>query len=249
MKKINFIYNACVMLLALISVAFTIADICGASVVTQPWFYPVDNAILILFTFDYFVRLVLAGHKWRFIKENIFDLLAIIPFNTLFSMFRILRVFRIIKLAKLTKLAKLFRLVGVGGRLKTRLHAFLHTNGLIYVIYVNVVCVLLGAIAIYLVEGGLTVHSFGDAIWWAFVTATTVGYGDISPSTGLGRVIAAILMICGIGLISMLTGTIATFFTVNAQHSEKEEKLEALKKAAEDLTPDEIENLIKQIKE
>ena len=54
---------------------------------------------------------------------------------------------------------------------------------------------------------------FIDALWWSFVTASTVGYGDISPQTGLGRLIASILMLVGIGTIGMLTGTIATYFT------------------------------------
>lgn len=52
-----------------------------------------------------------------------------------------------------------------------------------------------------------------DALWWSIVTCTTVGYGDISPSTLPGRIIAVFLMIVGIGLISMLTGTITTYFT------------------------------------
>ncbi len=49
-------------------------------------------------------------------------------------------------------------------------------------------------------------------LWWSIVTATTVGYGDISPSTGLGRLIALILMATGIGLLGMITGSIATYF-------------------------------------
>ena len=53
--------------------------------------------------------------------------------------------------------------------------------------------------------------NFFDALWWAIVTVTTVGYGDISPATGIGRVMAIVRMIFGIGFISMLTGTI-TFF-------------------------------------
>ncbi len=55
--------------------------------------------------------------------------------------------------------------------------------------------------------------SFPDALWWSIVTCTTVGYGDISPATSIGRVVAVILMIFGIGLIGMLTGAITTYFT------------------------------------
>ena len=54
--------------------------------------------------------------------------------------------------------------------------------------------------------------TFPDALWWAFVTATTVGYGDISPSSGIGRIIAAVLMLVGIGLLGALTSSITSFF-------------------------------------
>lgn len=57
--------------------------------------------------------------------------------------------------------------------------------------------------------------NFSDALWWSFVTATTVGYGDLSPSTNTGRIIASLLMIVGIGLIGSLTSSITSFFLHN----------------------------------
>ena len=65
--------------------------------------------------------------------------------------------------------------------------------------------------------GGILIHfaegmELSDGLWWAFVTTTTVGYGDISPSTGAGRAIAIVLMITGIGLLGTLTSTITSFF-------------------------------------
>ena len=72
---------------------------------------------------------------------------------------------------------------------------------------------LAGALLEYYVErdaGG--VSSFGDALWWAVVTATTVGYGDLSPVTSTGRVIAVVLMFVGIGVIGAFTATIASWF-------------------------------------
>ena len=55
-------------------------------------------------------------------------------------------------------------------------------------------------------------ETLGDALWWSLVTATTVGYGDISPESAGGRIVAAILMLVGIGLIGMVTGSVATYF-------------------------------------
>ena len=80
-------------------------------------------------------------------------------------------------------------------------------------------------------------QSFFDALWWSIVTCTTVGYGDISPSSTVGRVTAIILMIFGIGLISMLTSTITEFFT--------QKRIASDTVKADD--PEELTNLINEL--
>ena len=77
---------------------------------------------------------------------------------------------------------------------------------------VGTIAVSLGALGIYVLERGITVESLGDAYWWAIVTVTTVGYGDVSPKTTEGRLVATALMIVGIGVISVFTATLASFF-------------------------------------
>lgn len=125
-----------------------------------------------------------------------------------------------------------------------------------YVLIVALAVVALGAIAIYVVEGGsnAAVGSIGDALWWAVVTATTVGYGDVSPITSEGRLIAVVLMITGIGVIGVFTATVASFFFeqetatdtahLEARLARVEEKLDRLlahagvgKSAAGDVEP------------
>lgn len=102
--------------------------------------------------------------------------------------------------------------------------------------------IFLGAIGIYITEKGITVNNFQDAIWWSFVTSTTVGYGDISPSTQFGRVIAALLMLTGIGTIGMVTSSISVYF-IWFDNSKVEindgEIFENLQKQIETLTNDE----------
>lgn len=94
---------------------------------------------------------------------------------------------------------------------------FFDINGLKYMVLANLLCIGGGRVAIHFAEG----MSILDGIWWAFVTATTVGYGDISPSTPFGRIIAAILMLVGIGLSGSLTSTItAMFFQPSGQSAE-----------------------------
>lgn len=178
-------------------------------------YFQIDNFILIVFTIDYAVRFVKAENKWYFFKINIFDLIAIIPFNSIFSFFRISRVFRI---ARLTKILRLTRLVGITGKLQSRSKKLFHTNGLNYLIYVSIALILFSSMLYSLAEN----VSFMDSIWWALTTTTTVGYGDISPQTAIGRIAAIILMILGIGFIGMLTSSITSYFT-NEPSNEKED--------------------------
>jgi voltage-gated potassium channel len=103
---------------------------------------------------------------------------------------------------------KLSRLLVYIIRFTRRIKIFLNTNGFKYSLLITIVLISLGAVAISQFEN----MKFEDAIWWAFVTTTTVGYGDISPSSMPGRVIAVILMITGIGLIGSLTSTITSYF-------------------------------------
>ena len=95
----------------------------------------------------------------------------------------------------------------------------------------------------YITEPG--VDTFGDGIWWALVTVTTVGYGDITPSTTLGRFVASALMFLGLGLIATVTAIVSAKFTQNfvdthtnddvlAKLEELESEIEKLKELEED---------------
>ncbi|WP_372171412.1 potassium channel family protein, partial [Vibrio sp. 10N.222.49.C9] len=82
---------------------------------------------------------------------------------------------------------------------------------------VSVLVVIFGAIGILQFEKGLpdsNIHSAGDALWWSFVTITTVGYGDFYPVTTQGRLVAAILMTAGVGLFGTFTGLVANWFMI-----------------------------------
>ena len=239
-------YTVGIVMLALFSVAMVLLDF--GSVINlelMPW-YAVDHVILVIFAIDYFVRLGLAKDKKAFFKQNIPDLIAIIPFTDILSLLRITRVLRIARaseLLKLTRGLRLLRALGFIGILRRRAHDFLHTNGFIYCLGMTGGLIVCSSVAISCLEG----KNFGDALWWSIVTTTTVGYGDISPSTLPGRIIAVILMIFGIGLISMLTGTITTYFANRSKERSKntatENDCRELLEIAKVLEPDQLEKL------
>ncbi|WP_165784948.1 potassium channel family protein [Bifidobacterium parmae] len=154
----------------------------------------VINAIWILFVIDYAVSLWLAEDRWRWFTRNLFALATIA-----LPMLRPLRLLRL-----LTVLHVLNRTSGMAVRGRIAVYAFGAVGMLMYV----------GALAVYSVERGepgATIDGFGTALWWAFVTVTTVGYGDVSPVTFEGKLIAVALMFAGIALIGIVTATLASW--------------------------------------
>lgn len=231
--------------LALVAVYLSLCDLTTGCTAIQ---IKVDYAITIIFVFDYIVRLAIFKDKKKFFKQNILDLIAIIPFTSLFKIFRVLK---ILKILKALKILKFVRLSAYFARLYKRVRFFFEINGLKYMVLASLLCIIFGGIAIHFVEG----MDIFDGIWWSFVTATTVGYGDISPATPAGRAIAAILMIVGIGLIGSLTSTItALFFQRHEKSSQANAQSEIVKALQsqldrfEDLSDDDIETICKTLK-
>ncbi|MBI3989090.1 MAG: ion transporter [candidate division NC10 bacterium] len=127
---------------------------------------------------------------------------------------RLLRTLRLLRFLRLMQLA----LVGLqtlrGLRQLLTRHHFLHVAGAMTLI------VLLGGVALFLFEGETgAVRNLGDALWWAAVTVTTVGYGDIVPKTETGRLIGLVVMLVGISFVSVLTANIASYFVEARQES------------------------------
>jgi len=157
-------------------------------------------AIWAVFLAEYAVRFTLARPKRTFFRTNLPDLVAILPWDVL----------RGTRLLRLLRLLRMLRGLEVLWRVSATVRGVLRTNKLQYVVVSTALLVMLGGLLIRQVEPAIT--SAEDGIWWSLVTATTVGYGDIAPRTSLGRLIAAVLMLTGIGTLGMITGSIATYF-------------------------------------
>lgn len=197
-KRIVTAYHIMIAVMAVVSILLVILDLTNTiNILVMPYAL-INDFILTVFTIDYVGRFIRATNRWKFFYTNIFDLLAIVPFSSIFSLFRLAR------LASLARIFLLFRVVGLSGKLTRNLHRFFYGTGLMYVLYI-VIIMLLVASAIFSQAENV---SFGNAMWWAIVTVTTVGYGDVTPHTMIGRGLAIVLMITGIGLIGTLTSAI-----------------------------------------
>lgn len=189
-KRIYLIYEIFLVTLAFISVIFI-------------WYSNnsyqfIDKIVWFILFIDVLIRFILSKEKWIYIKQNPFDIIAILPFDAIFQTARIVRLTRILRVFIISK------------KYSHPFLSILKTNGLDKVIALSGILIFGSSIVVTLVESNI--DTFADGVWWSIVTTTTVGYGDISPSTIIGRLIAVLLMLVGIGLIGMITGSITTFF-------------------------------------
>lgn len=169
--------------------------------------------ITILFTLEYFARILVIKKpaKYIFSFYGVIDFLATIPkyVSLVFGGAQALIVLRALRLLRVFRILKLTRYLGASLNLTTALKAS-KTKILIFLFSVLVITIILGTI-MYLVEGpenGFT--SIPISIYWAIVTLTTVGYGDLSPNTPLGQFIASFVMILGYGIIAVPTGIVTS---------------------------------------
>ena len=147
-----------------------------------------------LFALDYVVRLSLTHDRWPWVRRHIVDLLVVI--------LPVLRPFRLLRL--LTVLTTVHRRAG----------ASLRGRVSIYLVGGSALIIFVGALAMLDRERAdpeANIKTFGDAVWWAVTTVTTVGYGDRYPVTSIGRWIAVLMMLSGIELIGTVTATLATW--------------------------------------
>lgn len=177
------------------------------------WFLAIEWGLTILFTVEYFLRIYTVNNPWKYIFSfyGIIDFLAIVP--TYLSLFLIgthyLVVVRILRLLRIFRVLKLMRFVGAAEALST---AFSSSRAkiIVFLEVIITIVVIIGSI-MYLIEGpenGFT--NIPVSIYWAIVTITTVGYGDIAPHTIAGQTLASMLMIVGYSIIAVPTGIITT---------------------------------------
>ena len=206
MKKNISLYQWTIIILSLIVVMMTLLQLTlNLTPKLNQIFNVLDILIWLFFLIDYIVRLSHSSSKREFILHNKLEILTIIPFYSFFRLFRLVRVAEIVPLLRFTKVLRATVMLSTFSK---HIGRFIRTNNLHYVVVCTIIVVLLGAGGISLTEG----IEFTDALWWSIVTVTTIGYGDIVPTTAIGRIIATLIMLTGIGFLGALTGTISTYF-------------------------------------
>ena len=175
--------------------------------------------ITILFTIEYIARITVVNQpkKYIFSFYGVVDLLSTIPKYLSFFILgsHSLIAFRALRLMRVFRILKLARYVGESNNLIKALRAS-RAKIAVFVFFVLIVCVILGAV-MYIVESGQDsgFTSIPRSVYWAIVTLTTVGYGDIAPATALGQLISSIIMIIGYGVIAIPTGIVSVEYSKN----------------------------------
>lgn len=158
------------------------------------------GVIWITFIVDYFVRLVLSTNKRIYFKRNVIDLISMaIPFTRPFLLLMYLSRLRFFRGRQ-------------GSSVRARLIAYASTFALMYIYVLS--------LAVYAAErnaSGATITNYGDSVWWAIETITTVGYGDMIPITIAGRVYASMLMLGGVVIVGATTATVISYLSEKVQ--------------------------------
>jgi voltage-gated potassium channel len=175
------------------------------------WLRAGEWVVTVLFTAEYVVRLLAVRRPLRYATSffGVVDLLSILPsyVSLVVPGGRYLLVVRVLRLLRIFRVLKLTRFLNEAHVLGRALRASAHKISVFLLVVVTIV-VIVGSL-MYMVEGrasGFT--SIPQDMYWAVVTLTTVGYGDISPQTGLGQALAALIMILGYGILAVPTGIV-----------------------------------------
>lgn len=167
----------------------------------------IDYLVWALFAVEYLVKLYVAPSRWQFLRTHVLDLVVVVV-----PLLRPVRALRILRAV---------RGLSVAGAVLGRAKAILTHRGLHFVLLAVTVLVFVAAALEKGFEAGAkgsNIHTYADSLWWAVVTVTTVGYGDRFPVSAAGRGVAVVLMLVGIGLVGVVTATVASFFIEERQN-------------------------------
>lgn len=211
--------------LILLSVMVVILDsLPGISAPYATWFDVLEWVFTALFTLEYVARLACVRQPWRYVFSfyGVIDLLALLPtylalllpgIHALIDV-RVLRLLRIFRIFKLTAYLSEYQALGAALQASRR-------KILVFISVVLMLVLIMGTV-MYVVEGPANGYtSIPTSVYWAITTMTTVGFGDITPKTELGRLIASLMMLLGWGTLAVPTGIVTAEMTARRMESEQ----------------------------
>ena len=220
----SFLVNTFIMLLIVINVVAVILEtVSSYQLVFGRWFWYLEIFSITAFTFEYISRIWCSVENtayatgWRgrmrymLTPMALIDLLAILPFYLGAFISMDTRILRVLRLLRVFKLSRHFAVLGVLGTVLRN-----EAKTLLSAIFVMLILVVLSASGIFVVERDIQPNAFGSipaAMWWATVTLTTVGYGDVVPMTVAGRLLGVFITVLGVGMAALPAGIIASGFT------------------------------------
>jgi voltage-gated potassium channel len=192
---------------------------------TETALFVTDWVIWSAFALEYLFRLYLARDRRRFFRRNLLDLaLVVLPF---------LRPLRVVRSARGLRMLRAARGITYMARAARTAKTMLVWQRLGFALVVGLLAVGIGGMVVFGLERDhphANIESIPDALWWAVVTVTTVGYGDAFPMTPAGRVVAVVLMLLGIGLFGILAASLASYFLATEEGPNLSEVVERLER-------------------
>ena len=204
-----------VLILSLYSLAALVVDLLVTlDPDTRVMLRQIDDAVCGIFLVDFLIHFYLAPSKAAFMRMGWIDLLSSIPEISWLRWGRAFRVLRIVR--ALRSVSAVYQHISAERAKGT----------FVMVGLMSIIAVLLATISVYELEHGqpgANIHTAGDALWWAFATITTIGYGDHYPMSIAGRVVAVVLVVFGLSFFGTFTAYVASFFLEKAQLKEESE--------------------------
>ena len=223
--KIGRRFDLAIQILIIISlISFSVETIPNITAKTTKFLRFIEFVTVILFSIEYILRIIVSDKKIKFIFSfyGLIDLFAILPFYL--STGIDLRSIRILRLLRLFRAFKLFRYSLAIKRFHRAL--IIAKEELILFSVSAIMLLFFSAVGIYYFENSAQPDSFSSifqSMWWAIVTLTTVGYGDVYPITSGGKIFTFFVLMVGLGIVAVPTGLVASALTT-AREFEKEEK-------------------------
>lgn len=208
-------------LILLSVITFSIETVPDTRPKTQIILRNIEIFCVVIFTVEYLLRIYVADNKLRFIFSfyGLIDLLAILPFYLVFAVdLRSLRALRFLRLLRVLKMVRYVKAMNhfIRAMSSAKEQIFLF-------IFITIILIYFASVGIYYFENEAQPEKFSsifDSLWWAIITLTTVGYGDVYPITVGGKVFTFIILMIGLGIVAVPTGIISSALTRSVNKKE-----------------------------